>query len=64
MIMRLVIMVTIMIIILILISILTILTMIMIIYVIASRIPPRPYSAEACHSWAACVGEAVMQSGV
>ena len=30
--------------------------------VIASRIPPRPYSTEACHSEAACVGEQIMHS--
>ena len=30
--------------------------------VIASRIPPRPYSTEACHSGAACVGEQIMHS--
>ena len=32
------------------------------IIVIASRIPPRPYSTEACHSGAACVGEQIMHS--
>ena len=30
--------------------------------VIASHIPPRPYSTEACHSGAAFVGEQVMHS--
>ena len=29
--------------------------------VIASRIPPRPYSTEACHSGTSCVGEQVMR---
>ena len=32
-----------------------------VVIVIASRIPPRPYSTEACHSGAACVGEQVMR---